>query len=134
MSFSRIQPSRAVVILAGFLSTATILGIASVVEIGGESVLGLLFSDKHLGKLYNDIVRDTLLNPWFYLPVLFILMLERIRPAERSQKLLSPGFMTDFIYYILDIIAEVFVLAAWVMATRWFYDHALWYLTIDSIQ
>jgi len=128
------QPSRVVVLLAGLLSTATILGIASVVDIGGESVMGLLFSGKHIGKLYNDIVRDTLLNPWFYLPVLCILLLERIWPAERTQRLFSPGFMTDFIYYILDIIAEVFVIAAWVMATRWFYDHALWFLTIDSIQ
>lgn len=134
MSLRSIQRTRATALLVGLLTVVTIVGVVSVIRINGETAWELLFSDKRIDKLYNGIIRDTLLNPWFYSLLAGILLLERILPANRAQKLLSPGFITDFIYYFLDIVADVLVVAVWVAVTRWIYDHTLWFLTIDSIQ
>ncbi len=47
------------------------------------------------------------LNPWFFVGVAALLLIERARPAIREQKVLSWGLFEDFCWFNIDLVFKV---------------------------
>ena len=52
-------------------------------------------------------------DPWFYVSLGGLFLLERIRPAVPQQRVFSPGLVQDFLWFNLDLAFRVTALAAY---------------------
>lgn len=69
----------------------------------------------------NKLVREVILNPYFYLMVGIIFTLEKIIPADRQQKVFSAGMWQDFVWLIGEFIIAVVIIAPLLKVVGAFY-------------
>ena len=62
----------------------------------------------------RSILKDTMLNTFFSLIVVFILTLERLYPVNPNQRTFSVGFMHDSAWLALGLLFEGMVVVAYV--------------------
>ena len=84
-------------------------------------------------KAYYWAAQGVYTSPVFYAGVLGILILERIRPAMREQRLLSRGFVADFGWFHLDLVFKAGALPAFVGLLAWLYDETTGSFRIQTL-
>jgi sterol desaturase/sphingolipid hydroxylase (fatty acid hydroxylase superfamily) len=75
-------------------------------------------------KEYYWAAQKIYLNPWFWAFTASILLLERLRPADKAQPVFSWGLMQDFVWFNLDAAFKVALIPAFVGLLRLAYDAA----------
>ncbi len=75
-------------------------------------------------KAYYWAALSVYSSPWFYAFVALILYLEHLRPAIRSQSVLSRALAEDFLWFNLDLAFKVAALPAFIGLLRLLYDQA----------
>jgi sterol desaturase/sphingolipid hydroxylase (fatty acid hydroxylase superfamily) len=88
----------------------------------------LLFPDSFPARAARDLLTSGPL--WIFLAGVFVL--ETWIPAKPAQRLLSVGFVQDFVWFVVWRSAQHFVVVHWLTFLRWTYDHTLWFLSIDG--
>jgi sterol desaturase/sphingolipid hydroxylase (fatty acid hydroxylase superfamily) len=73
------------------------------------------------------------LSPYFWLLIGTILVMERLLPADRKQKVFSVGFAQDATYFVLITLFRVSILSLYFVVLKHFYDTYLNFLTIQGV-
>lgn len=73
-------------------------------------------------KQYYWAAQGIYLNAWFWVFTISILVMERMLPADRKQRMLSPGLAQDFFFFNLDAAWKVALIPAVVGFLRILYD------------
>ena len=77
---------------------------------------------------------DVYQNPWFYLLVAVILLLEFVRPAVRGQRVFSRGLVQDFLWFNVDLMFKVAALPALIGALQIGYNHVTGGFTLPLLR
>jgi sterol desaturase/sphingolipid hydroxylase (fatty acid hydroxylase superfamily) len=88
---------------------------------------------QHLESYAVAAGRIILFNPWFYLGVAVILVLEHIIPARRDQRLLSAGFAEDLLWFGVDGAFRVALVPAYAALLATVYERYLSALTVEAV-
>ncbi len=82
----------------------------------------------------STAVKNMVTSPFTYIALGIILLIERLMPAKRNQKILSVGFAQDTIWFILDICFQATIILA--LSTYWkaIYRESFDFLTIKAIE
>lgn len=90
-----------------------------------------------LYQLHNRFLGSTVasvyLSPYFWVLVAGVLVLERVIPANATQRVFSVGFYQDAIYFVLTTAFRVTLLSIYIDILRATYDRYLSFLTITSV-
>ncbi|MDJ0798460.1 MAG: sterol desaturase family protein [Calothrix sp. MO_167.B12] len=86
---------------------------------------------KAIWNTCRELVKDVVFNPVLYLMVLAILVLELWMPANKKQKVFSPGFGQDFIWFIGDFFLKALLLIPFVMLLRGLHSQFLSQFSIN---
>jgi len=78
-------------------------------------------------------VQVVFLSPYFILVVICILILEKVIPANRDQKMISVSFLQDAVWFFLEAIFQAVIVVAYAGFLKSVYDHHLGHLTIATI-
>ncbi len=76
--------------------------------------------------------KKTIFTPQFYLFLGAILLIERLFPANKNQKILSTSFFQDIIWFFVESIGQAFIISTYVAFLFNFYHQHLSFLTIQS--
>lgn len=118
-----------------------VLLVVSLVVLGGyeylisENVKRTL-SDRFvfsIYSLYDQLFRQTFLNPWFYGVFGIVLVLEQFIPAKDNQGLLSIGVWQDLIWVFPKLLTLAIILPMYIFFVMHFYNNYLYFLTPSSI-
>jgi sterol desaturase/sphingolipid hydroxylase (fatty acid hydroxylase superfamily) len=71
---------------------------------------------------YYRAAAEVYTSPWLFAGVAALLLIERVRPAVREQKVLSWGLFEDFCWFNLDIVFKVAAFPAFVGLVSLAYD------------
>lgn len=116
------------------IAVAALAVLAVAISVEGQPAIAWLASKIGTSQFGQRIFNEIFTSGSFYASVALILVLEKVIPIQRSQRLLSVSFFQDFIYYILDVFSGMFILFYWMLLLKWVYDHTLWFLTVDVIR
>jgi sterol desaturase/sphingolipid hydroxylase (fatty acid hydroxylase superfamily) len=72
-------------------------------------------------------------NPWFYAVIVFVLVLERLVPADGNQALLSRGARQDLVWVPFKLLVHASFVPTIVVLLRLAYDRYLGFLSIDAV-
>jgi sterol desaturase/sphingolipid hydroxylase (fatty acid hydroxylase superfamily) len=81
-----------------------------------------------------SIVMSLFSDPYLYVVIAVIVMLEQFLPAERREKVLSSGAIQDLFWFIMRKVLEVVVISVMWQGLRWVYDTYLSFLSIHSVE
>jgi len=84
-------------------------------------------------SLYVTLMKEFFLTPWFYLAVIGVFFLERLVPADPRQRPLSRGVRQDFLWVGLHVLVLAWVLPAYILFLRYFFDRHLGFLEIQAL-
>jgi sterol desaturase/sphingolipid hydroxylase (fatty acid hydroxylase superfamily) len=123
---------RNVIYLLGFLTLMAIViaWISAVVD--GKEAFGWLF--ENVIRPSGRAVKNMFVSPYTYIFFGLILLIERLMPAKRNQKILSVGFAQDTIWFLFDICSQATIIAA--LASYWkaVYQEHFSFLTIHAVE
>lgn len=83
---------------------------------------GIRAAVPHQVKEYYWAAQWIYTNPWFWGFTAAILVLEKLRPADRAQRVFSWGLLQDFMWFNLDAAFKVALLPAFAGAMKMLYD------------
>ncbi len=98
-----------------------------------RSSLGLVLKKWTYYPAYALVV-DTLARPLFWVLFGGILVLEKLFPARREQKLFSVSFAQDLVWFFFSMTVGVVFIGAYVTILRDFYADHLTFLTVEPIR
>jgi sterol desaturase/sphingolipid hydroxylase (fatty acid hydroxylase superfamily) len=84
-------------------------------------------------KQYYWAAEKVYLSPWFWGFTLSLLLLERIRPGMRGQKVFSRGLAQDFVWFNFDIVLRVALLPGYVGLLHLLYDSMTGGFTVAAV-
>lgn len=84
-------------------------------------------------KLFEQILKDTVLSPVFIGAVGLILICERLFPVNKKQKTFSAGFLQDGIWVVFALLFQNTVLVIYANAISTFYKTHLDFLTLSVV-
>jgi sterol desaturase/sphingolipid hydroxylase (fatty acid hydroxylase superfamily) len=79
-------------------------------------------------------VKNVFTNPFTYFALAAILVIEKLMPAKRDQKIFSVGFAQDTMWFLFDIFAQATLIAALAMFWHTLYQKHFSFLTIRAIE
>ncbi len=85
-------------------------------------------------KQYYWAAMEVYRNPWFYILVAAILLLEFIRPAMRGQRVFSRALVQDFIWFNFDLMFKVAALPAFIGILHIGYTHVTGGFTLPLLR
>jgi sterol desaturase/sphingolipid hydroxylase (fatty acid hydroxylase superfamily) len=85
-------------------------------------------------RLVPSTVISLFLDPYLYVAVAVIVMLEHFLPAERQEKVLSSGTIQDIFWFVMRKVLEVVVISVMMQGLRWVYDTYLGFLSTHSVE
>jgi sterol desaturase/sphingolipid hydroxylase (fatty acid hydroxylase superfamily) len=93
------------------------------------------FFYRHMNNRYMGLAGEILLNPYFYLVIVGIFILECLIPVKKDQKSLSVGMFQDFFWFVADyIVLGIVLMAVYTGFLRFLYDKYLSFLTIKTVE
>ncbi len=110
--------------------------LAAIAAVLAYSALLLAFArgtDRGVWYCVKSVLGDTFLSPLFIFAVVFILILERIFPADKTQKIFSAGFIQDSVWLLLALLFTATVVAAYSRGLRTLYETYLEFLTVKGV-
>ena len=108
------------------------LFVVLLLDRGVRSQLGERLSSvtAELGEIAG---REFFLNPWFYVVITAVLLLERLVPARAGQALLSRGTRHDLLWVPFRLVMQASFLPAVIVLLRLGYDRWLSFLTVEAV-
>ena len=85
-------------------------------------------------SLYQTLMKEFFLTPWFYLLVVGILVLERFIPAAPRPQMLTKGLRQDLLWVVLHVFVLAWLLPTYIIFLRFLFDRHLAFLKIDAVQ
>ncbi len=79
-------------------------------------------------------LKNVFVNPFTYFALAAILLIEKLMPAKRDQKMFSVGFAQDTMWFLFDIFAQATVIAALAAFWHTLYQKHFSFLTIRAIE
>jgi sterol desaturase/sphingolipid hydroxylase (fatty acid hydroxylase superfamily) len=83
--------------------------------------------------LYRTVVVEFLFNPWLYVLIGGVLLLERLLPAVPGQGTLASGIRNDIAWVVIKLVLGVVVVGTWVALLRVIYSRYLSVLTVHQV-
>lgn len=93
---------------------------------------GKTFTESFL-TLQKRLAEEIFLNPWFYVVIAVVILLERLIPAKEGQGTLAKGMRTDLLWVGVKLGINAWFLPIWIILLRYLYDKHLGFLTIQSV-
>lgn len=79
------------------------------------------------------VAQKTIFTWPFYAFIVGILIIERIIPADRERKLLSPSFMQDIVWFFFEAVGHALIVTTYVGFLYYLYENHLSFLTLHVI-
>ncbi|NNE06965.1 MAG: sterol desaturase family protein, partial [Gemmatimonadetes bacterium] len=98
-----------------------------------RSPLGITLKEWTYWPAYNLVV-DTIVHPLFWILFGGILVLEKLFPARREQKVLSGSFAQDLVWFFFSTTIGVTLIGIYVTLLRDFYADHLAFLTVEPLR
>ncbi|HEX4966801.1 MAG TPA: sterol desaturase family protein [Thermoanaerobaculia bacterium] len=120
----------------GVVFGLAVLGVAAALYAArGTGLKQHLFPVVKAGRsaLAANFLQDIVLNPWFYLVVGGVMVLERLIPAVKDQPVLSRGFFQDLVWAPFTLIMHAFLLPLHIALLAFLYNRYLDFLTVHSL-
>lgn len=100
---------------------------------GGLSLRELPPLERWLRPILESDVGTIYASPFFWLLLGLVLVLERLIPAQRGQRVLSTGLLQDSLYFVLITGFRIGILSFYVKFLALAYERYLSFLTVDSL-
>jgi sterol desaturase/sphingolipid hydroxylase (fatty acid hydroxylase superfamily) len=126
-------PSKFWIYLLGFLAVAGI-GAALLQWSGSPAEFKQTWFYTNVFYPAGVSVKNMLTSAVFYVALGIILLIERLMPAKRNQKILSVGFAQDTVWFFLDICFQATIIIAITTFWKLVYQEHFSFLTIKAIE
>ena len=83
--------------------------------------------------LQRRLAEEIFLNPWFYVVIAVVILLERLIPAKEGQGTLAKGVRTDLLWVGVKLGINAWFLPIYIILLRHLYDKHLGFLTLQSV-
>lgn len=122
---------------AAYLGTIAVVGVSAVLAgfvwsaISALPDLDVTHARRAYWALHATLIDEVLTNPYLYLGLSVVLVLERLVPARDNQGLVSLGLQMDAVYGLLLIIFRIVLLPIYLIFLERVYRNYLGFLTVD---